>query len=84
MKKKFYDFKSDKEAEDFVDTADLSEYDFSDFKRVRFEQVESVTHIDVDIPERVLDAVKGKAATRGMSYTSYIRELIERDVEGAQ
>ena len=37
MKKKIPAFESDEEAERFVDTADLSEYDFSQFKPVRFE-----------------------------------------------
>ncbi len=35
MKKKIPSFKTDEEAEHFVDTADLSEYDLSDFKPVR-------------------------------------------------
>ena len=37
MKKKIPVFKTDMEAEAFVETADLSEYDFSQFKAVRFE-----------------------------------------------
>jgi len=35
--KQFPDFKSDAEAEAFVETADLSHYDFSDMKPLRFE-----------------------------------------------
>lgn len=37
MKKKIPTFKSDKEAEVFVDTADITEYDLSGIKPVRFE-----------------------------------------------
>jgi len=37
--KPFLVFRTDKEAEDFVDTADLSEYDFSGFKRRSLESV---------------------------------------------
>ena len=37
MLKKFPTFKTDKEAEDFVDNADLTEYDFSEFKPAKFE-----------------------------------------------
>ena len=37
MKKKFPDFKSDNEAEAFVESADLSEYDFSGMVPMRFE-----------------------------------------------
>lgn len=34
--KEFPSFATDKEAEDFVDNADLSEYDFSGFKTVKY------------------------------------------------
>jgi len=37
MKKKLPILKTDEEAEKFVDTADLSEYDLSGFKKVHFE-----------------------------------------------
>jgi predicted DNA binding CopG/RHH family protein len=37
MKKKIPTFKSDREAEAFLDTADLTKYDLSDAKPVRFE-----------------------------------------------
>jgi hypothetical protein len=37
MRKRIPTFKSDKEAEAFVDAADLTEYDLSDAKPVRFE-----------------------------------------------
>src|SRR5579863_9391113 len=37
MKKKIPDFRTDEEAENFVDTADLSEYDLSAARPVRFE-----------------------------------------------
>ena len=36
MKKKLPKLKSDKEAEDFVATADLTDYDLSGMKRMRF------------------------------------------------
>lgn len=36
MKKKLPPFQNDEEAEKFVDTADLSEYDLSQFKKVHF------------------------------------------------
>jgi len=37
MKKKIPTFRTDKEAQDFVDTADLTEYDLSGGTPVRFE-----------------------------------------------
>ena len=39
MKKKIPIFKTDEEAERFVETADLTEYDLSQFKPVRFEHL---------------------------------------------
>ncbi len=80
MKKKIPDFKTDKEAEHLVDTADLTEYDLSDFKPVRFEFEKKAAQLNMRVPRPLLDAVKDRAKSRGIPYTRYIRELMERDV----
>ena len=80
MKKKIPTFSTDEEAERFVDTADLSEYDLSDFKPVQFKPEAKVAHVDLDVPESLLDAVKDRAKARGIPFVRYIRELMERDV----
>lgn len=82
--KSFPVFRTDKEAEKFVDTADLSEYDFSQFKPVRFEFEKKAAQINMRVPQPLLDAVKNRAKARGIPYTRYIRELMERDVSRAK
>jgi predicted DNA binding CopG/RHH family protein len=78
--KQFPEFKSDEEAEAFVDTADLSEYDFSDFKPMRFEIAPKSAQLNMRLPEQLLNAVKAKAKERGIPYTRLIREALERTV----
>ena len=50
MKKKLPILKTDKEAEKFVDTADLSEYDLSSFKKVHFEIKPKDAAISLKLP----------------------------------
>ena len=78
--KPFPELKSDEEAEDFVATADLSEYDFSDFKPMRFEIAPKSAQLNMRLPEPLLQAVKAKARERGIPYTRLIREALERTV----
>jgi predicted DNA binding CopG/RHH family protein len=82
--KPFPVFKTDEEAESFVDTADLSEYDFSQFKPVRFEFERKAAQLNMRVPQPLLDAVKDLARARGIPYTRYIRELMEHDVSRAK
>lgn len=78
--KKFPEFKTDEEAENFVATADLSEYDFSDFKPMRFEIAPKSAQLNMRLPEQLLQAVKAKAEERGIPYTRLVREALERAV----
>ncbi|MCI0699421.1 BrnA antitoxin family protein [candidate division KSB1 bacterium] len=82
--KPFPVFKTDEEAERFVDTADLSEYDFSQFRPVRFEFEKKAAQLNMRVPQPLLDAVKNRAKARGIPYTRYIRELMEHDISGAK
>ncbi len=72
---------TDEEAEAFLDQ-DLSDLDFSQFNPVRFEFERKSAQLNMRIPQSLLDAVKVKANERGIPYTRYIRELMERDVAG--
>ena len=72
--------KTDKEAENFVETADLSEYDLSGFKPMRFEFEKKAAQLNMRVPLALLEAVKTRAKARGIPYTRYIRELMERDI----
>ena len=72
--------KSDADAQQFVATADLSKFDLSGFKPMRFEFEPKVAALNMRLPQNLLDAVKLKA--RGMPYTRYVRLLLESDVAG--
>ena len=77
MKKKIPIFKSDAEAERFVDTADLSQYDLSGFKPVRFEFEKKTAQLNMRVPKPLLDAVKKRARARGIPYARFVREAVE-------
>ena len=51
-------FKSDAEAEQFVETADLSTYDLSGFKRMHFEFEPKTAALNMRLPKNLLDALK--------------------------
>lgn len=72
--------RSDEEAEQFVDTADLSEYDLSGFKPMRFEIEPKAASLNMRLPAALLDAVKARAKASGIPYTRYVRMLLEADV----
>jgi predicted DNA binding CopG/RHH family protein len=80
MRKRFPDLKTDEEAERFVETADLSEYDFSDFKPFSFEFEPKSKSVTMRLPETLLNAVKAKAAQQGIPYQRLIRQTLEREV----
>jgi predicted DNA binding CopG/RHH family protein len=80
MKKKIPRFESDKEAERFVETADLTEYDLSQFKPVRFEFEKKAARVNMRLPEPLLEAVKERARARGIPYQRYIREALEQAI----
>ena len=82
--KKIPVFKTDEEAEDFVANADLTEYDFSDFKPFRFEYQKKEARVNMRLPASLLEAVKVQAQQRGIPYQRLIREAIERAVEPAR
>jgi predicted DNA binding CopG/RHH family protein len=73
-------FNTDAEAERFVDDADLSEYDLSGFRPMRFEFEKKAAQINMRVPTTLLEAVKTKAKLRGIPFTRYIRMLMEQDV----
>lgn len=72
--------RSDKGAEAFVGKADLSQYDLSGFKPMRFEIEPKAAALNMRLPVSLLEAVKAKAEARGVPYTRYVRMLLETDV----
>jgi predicted DNA binding CopG/RHH family protein len=77
--KPFPIFETDEEAERFVAEADLSDYDFSGFKPARF-AFTGVSELTMQVPQGLLEAVKGKAQAKGIPYRRYMRDLMELDV----
>ena len=80
MKKKIPTFKSDAEAERFVATADLTEYNLSGAKSVRFEFEKKDEQLNMRVPKSLLDAVKKRAKASGIPYTRFISKTLEEAV----
>ena len=79
MKKTIPTFKSDEEAERFVDTADLSEHDLTG-QFVQFELKRKDKTVSLRLPEALLDEVRRRAQRAGMPYQRFIRLAVERAV----
>jgi predicted DNA binding CopG/RHH family protein len=69
--------KTDSQAEAFL-AQDLSNLDFSQFKPARFEFEKKDDQINMRVPKPLLEAVKARAKARGIPYTRFIRETLER------
>ena len=79
MKKKVPRLKTDKQAEAFL-AQDLSNLNFSQFKPARFEFDKKDEQINMRVPKPLLEAVKARAKARGIPYTRFIRETLERAI----
>ncbi|HQT89392.1 MAG TPA: CopG family antitoxin [Acidiphilium sp.] len=71
---------SDEVAEAFVANAELSQYDLSGFKPMRFEIEPKSAALNMRLPASLLAALKAKAKANGVPYTRYVRMLLEIDV----
>lgn len=78
MKKTIPTFNTDKEAEDFVATADLTEYDLSGGRLVHFELRPKDKNVNIRLPSPLLEAVRNQAAKAGMPYQRFIRMALEQ------
>ena len=68
---------TDEEAEAFLDQ-DLSDLDLAQFVPLDWERHLKTARVNMRLPQPLLDAVKAKAAERGIPYQRLIREAIER------
>lgn len=84
MKKTIPTFKTDKEAEDFVAKADLSEYDLSGGQVMRFELKRKNKSVNLRLPEELLEAVRTQARRVGVPYQRFIRMALERALHDAK
>ena len=77
MKRKVPIFKTDEEAEAFLEQ-DLSDLDFSQFKPAHFEWAPKTERITMRLPRDLLATIKASAAEKHIPYQRYIRQLIEQ------
>lgn len=70
--------RTDRAAESFVGRADLTQYDLGNLQPVRFEFAPKSARLNMRLPEDLLAAVKDAAASSGVPYQRYIRQLLER------
>ena len=77
MSKKLPDLKSDEEADAWLKGADLTEYDLSDMKKVRFELTRKNASISLRLPAALLASLRAEAAKANMPTQRLIRMLIE-------
>jgi len=70
--------RTDRAAASFVGRADLSRYDLSAMRPVRFEFAPKSARLNMRLPENLLAAVKEAAADTGVPYQRFIRQLLER------
>ena len=73
-------FKSDIEAEAFVDKADLTQYDLAGGEFVRFELKPKDKTVNLRLPGQLLDAVRLRARRAGVPYQRFIRMALEMAV----
>jgi len=75
--KKLPTFKSDREAERFIDKADLSQFDLSGGEFVRFELKPKDTSVNLRLPGELLEAVRKRAKRAGLPYQRFISMALE-------
>jgi predicted DNA binding CopG/RHH family protein len=78
--KKLPALRTDEEAERFVDTADLTQYDLSGMAPVRFEFKPKTERVNMRFSKDLLKSVKARAAREGVSYQRFIRLTLERAI----
>ncbi len=81
MKKKLPKLKSDEAAEEFVAKADLTEYDLTGRRMMRFEFQPKSERVNMRLPKPLLKAVKASAAKAGVPYQRFIRQALEMAVQ---
>lgn len=70
---------TDDAAEAFLDQ-DLSDLDLTQFKPLDWERQPKTARITMRVPQGLVDALKARAAERGVPYQRLIREAIEKAV----
>jgi predicted DNA binding CopG/RHH family protein len=84
MKPKLPKLDSDEAAEAFVATSDLTDFDLSDMRMVRFEFEPKTERVNMRLPLPLLEAVKATAAKAGIPYQRFIRQALESSVASSK
>ena len=86
MKKtrEFQKLATDQAAIDEVANIDLSEYDLSKFKPMRFEFQKKSARLELRIPEEQLEALKVIAEEKGIPHTRLVRFFIDQGMQALQ
>ena len=72
---------SDAEAERLVSPTFLSQHGPSTAGTVQFEFESKASQLNMRLPAKLLEAVKQQAKRRGIPYTRFIREVLERSLQ---
>ena len=80
MKKTLPNLRTDEDAERFVATVDLSEYDLSGFvvSPLRFADRNTGIAPNVSLPDALLRQVEARASRQGLTSSDFIVQAIER------
>ena len=81
--KKLPELKTDNDAEDFIDTADLTEYDLSVLVPMKFEFQKKERSITLRLSDPLLEAIKQEATRSNMPYQRFIRQTLENAVHSS-
>jgi predicted DNA binding CopG/RHH family protein len=84
MKKRLPSLASDRAAEAFVAGSDLSAYDLSGLRLVRYELKPKDRAISVRLPDELLKAVRSRAKRAGIPYQRFIRMALEQAVQNGR
>jgi predicted DNA binding CopG/RHH family protein len=77
MKKKLPTLTSDEEAREFVEIADLTQYNLSGLTPVRFEFQPKDRRVTMRLSESLFQAIKEEAQRSGLPYQRFIRKALE-------
>ena len=77
MSKPLPDFETDAQAEQFVDTADLSKYDLSTLTTTHFEFAPKQAQLNMRLSPDLFAALKERAAREGVPYTRFVRHALQ-------
>lgn len=80
MKRKLPVARTDRRAASIVENADLTTYDLSAMRPMRFEFAAKEARINMRLPGKLLDAVKAAARRAGVPYQRFIRHALEEAI----